>query len=446
MIELLTLLGALFAPLVVLGMDSAQSFYFFAEAAAGRSAQTRIVTAAVQWQFVWGLLISCVAVALSPLLRDWFFADAVPTSSFVVVFAGVWLSQIASSSVEVFRLRREPVRYVSLMLVQGGVTSVATIWFVLWVHLGVLGYFLGAFAGAVAAGAIAWRLLGGYLDLSRWHADWWPRMLRYGVPLVPAALAIYVTGTADRWLISHYRGAAEVGVYAAGAKIALIATLGVETFRKAWWPVAMMAAQREDGPALMRVSARYYFGVGAIVVTLLAAVAQPIVLFAVSSEYSGAYSIIAPLAGSSVLYGAIMVLGIGLWQTKRTKALASALVAAAVSNVILGVLLVPQFGGMGAAMATAAAYLVATVAVGWLAERVWPVSYPVRTLTALLLVTTGAVILIEEAQSNARSAWIIVAYTAIAVATLTFITRGRWTFATRGAPVRSKRSDITDEQ
>ena len=53
--------------------------------------------------------------------------------------------------------------------------------------------------------------------------------------------------TADRWFIQYYHGSDVLGLFAVGAKFSMIITLAVETFRKAWWPIAMEAMHNSDG-------------------------------------------------------------------------------------------------------------------------------------------------------------------------------------------------------
>src|SRR5689334_11808469 len=72
-IEMLTVIASLLSALLVMGMDSAQSFYFFAEKAAGRAAQAQLVGAILQWRLTWGVAIVALATATAPLINRFFF-------------------------------------------------------------------------------------------------------------------------------------------------------------------------------------------------------------------------------------------------------------------------------------------------------------------------------------------------------------------------------------
>ena len=56
-IEMLTAIASFVSALLAMGMDSAQSFYFFEQKDQGRAAQARLVSAILQWRLTWGLAI-----------------------------------------------------------------------------------------------------------------------------------------------------------------------------------------------------------------------------------------------------------------------------------------------------------------------------------------------------------------------------------------------------
>ena len=54
------------------------------------------------------------------------------------------------------------------------------------------------------------------------------------MPLVPAALALWVINFIDREFVIWYKGLAEVGIYSAAVKIASVITFVMIAFRTAW--------------------------------------------------------------------------------------------------------------------------------------------------------------------------------------------------------------------
>src|SRR3712207_9496884 len=73
-------------------------------------------------------------------------------------------------------------------------------------------------------------------------------MQRFGLPLVPAALALIAVNFSDRFFLSHLTDLAEVGLYELGVRVASAMVLLLTAFRTAWpafaYPIADDAEAR----------------------------------------------------------------------------------------------------------------------------------------------------------------------------------------------------------
>jgi O-antigen/teichoic acid export membrane protein len=243
----------------------------------------------------------------------------------------------------------------------------------------------------VGAAAVGWYCAREYLDFRALHTNWWPRLLRFGAPLVPAGMAMYVMNTADRWFIQHYHGEAALGVYAVGAKFALVMALAIETFRKAWWPIAMDAMHSDDGPETFRMIARLFMGVGVAAVVYLAFVSPWLVRWFTTPDFYAGWAVVGVLAWQSLFYGFYLVASAGIWKAEKTPMAMVLMVAAALLNALLNWLFVPAWGGLGAALATALAYLAWIAASLAVSERLWPVGFPLALLAGQIALGAAAV-------------------------------------------------------
>ncbi len=381
-IEMLSVIASFVSALLAMGMDSAQSFYFFEQKARGQAEQARLVTSILQWRLTWGVAIVLAATVAAPLLETMFFSAPLGWSSFAAAFVGTLFAQVMGQSVEVFRLLYRPWPYVLVTLAQSVGAAVLVLVFVLGFDQGIFGYFAGSLLASAGAAAMGWWLARDYLDFGRLQRDWWPRLLRFGAPLVPAGLAMYVMNTADRWFVQHYHGDVALGVYAVGAKFALIVALAIETFRKAWWPIAMDAMHSDDGPETYRTIARMFMGVGVAAVVYLSFLSPWLVGWLTAPAFHAAWPIVGVLAWQSLFYGFYLVASAGIWKAEKTSYSLYLMTGAAVLNLVLNWMLVPAYGGMGAAVATALSYLVWIAAALALSERMWAVGFPVRLLAA----------------------------------------------------------------
>src|SRR4029079_14446392 len=70
-------------------------------------------------------------------------------------------------------------------------------------------------------------------------------MNRFGMPLVPSALALWATNFSDRFFLVKLTDVAEVGLYSIGVQIASGLVLLLTAFR-AGWPAFAYSLQRDE--------------------------------------------------------------------------------------------------------------------------------------------------------------------------------------------------------
>lgn len=424
-IEMLMVLNSFLSAVLVMGMDSAQSFYFFEQKDQGQKAQAGVVTAILQWRITLGSVVVVLSTLLSPLLNKYFFNGQLSWEYFAIAFAGALFAQLMSQSAEVFRLLYRPWSYISITLGQSLGSAAIAITLIVGFGFGVIGFFIGMLSGSALAAIFGWLRIRNYIDFSGWHREWWPKVFKFGAPLVPAALAIYVLNSADRWFISYYHGQDALGLYAVGAKFAMLISMAVATFRQAWWPVAMDAMHGEDGPVLYRTMARLYLGLGSAGIVFLTALSPLLVRWFTACAFHAAYPIVGVLAWHSIFYGFYLIGVGGIWKKEKTLWVAILMGTAALLNIALDAWLVPEYGGMGAALATSLSFLVWIVLTIVISERLWRVGYAFGILGLQVSIGASACFVILQLYDKGSSFWAVapVAAASIIILTVLSVTR-----------------------
>ena len=374
-IEMLMVISSFLASILVMGMDSAQSFYFFKEKAAGKLQQKALVTAILQWRVTWGLGIVLLATMFSPLLSNWLFDGLLNWKIFALAFASALFSTIMGQSAEVFRLLYKPWPYVIIMMISAVSSACFTLMIVIFFQQGVIGYFYGIVLGSLCSAMLGWYWAREYLSFEKLYTSWWPTLLRFGLPLVPAGMGMYVMNTSDRWFIQHYHGADSLGLYAVAAKFALLLALAIETFRKAWWPIAMDAMHSDDGPETFRMIATLFIGLGVSGIILLTLVSPILIEWFTDSRFHSSWNVIGVLAWQSLFYGLFLVISAGIWKAEKTHLMFYLMLIAAAINIGLNYMLVPEWGNIGAALSTSLSFFCWVVIAVFLSEKLWPVKY-----------------------------------------------------------------------
>lgn len=195
----------------------------------------------------------------------------------------------------------------------------------------------------------------------------------YGYPIAASLTLALVLASTDRFLLAAFLDEAAVGAYHAGYSLAnrtldvLFIWLGA-----AGGPALVMALER-GGREALRVAAREQAAIFALVALPAAAglalVARPLTEVMIGEQLRDLAAAITPwialgalLAGATTYYfSQAFTLG------RRTGWLLAAMAVPAGANVALNLLLIPRFGVMGAAWATAASFalgLAVSIAMG----------------------------------------------------------------------------------
>jgi len=186
--------------------------------------------------------------------------------------------------------------------------------------------------------------------------------LNYGAPIAAALVLGLVLSVADRFLIAYFLDEAAVGTYAAGYGVADKSVLLICAWAAmAAAPLVMAAYERGGAPAASEESQgliRTLLLLGVPAATGLALVAGPLSEALIGEAVrEGARQIIPWIAFAGLLNGLIIHYYAEVFHlTHRTGELALLMLIPALSNIALNIVLIPQFGLLGAVAATIASY------------------------------------------------------------------------------------------
>lgn len=384
-IEFMTVIVSLITAIIVLGMDSAQSFFFYEQKKEGKVEQAKVVSSILEWRLIWGTLTILISGLTAPILNNIFFDGKLNWIYFAVAFTQGLFSSLMLQSIEILRLLYRPIPYVIIGLLNSLISASLILIFVIIFKQGILGYFIGNLIASAIVAIIGWYIVRDYINLNKLHTSWWGKLLRFGAPLLPAELAYFAMSTMDRWFIKTYHPADELGFYAVGAKFAIIFTLIIETFRKAWWPIAMDSMHSKDGEYTFRLIGKLYVGVGVGCIILINSIVPWLVKWLTAPAYHGVWPIISILFWQSLFYGFYLIGSAGIWKAKKTYITAYLITGAALINLILNYLLVPKYGGIAAAISTVISYLVWIIVTVIISERLWKVNHNFIIISSILV-------------------------------------------------------------
>lgn len=378
---------------LTLGLDSALWRYFFeAESLDG---QRTVIATAFSTQFA---LCSAAVLALILTADRWAWAvtgQPDQATNVRLAIAGAPFLVSAGTIAAVFRFRFMVLRFNLYALAQFGILAALNIGVILagyanatWlVASTTLAYLLCFLLGL----AIVWRDLG-----LGWSGRLARAMLSFGLPLVPAGIALWSLSLLGRIVVAHLRGPADVALLALASRLTFALTVAFSAFQVAWAPFSLSIAKRPDARQVYADVLTYLLVGGVSLVVGLSVLARPLILLVATPDYLGATPLVPWLGLASVGGAAYYVTTIGASIIKRSPLIAGSLVAAAAANGVASLALVTWFGVEGAAVATFLAFAMSAFLPQHLTRRSFPVPFSLRP--ALLMLLLGIVV----AQIGAR--------------------------------------------
>jgi len=372
-LELITVTSSILIVILNLGMNSAifRSYFNYDE----KEKKQEVISTAFFFCLLEAGVVFAILLTQSSAISNLLFGTDGFTTHIRLMIVTVFFSTAMLVPLAVLRAEERSFRYISLTVSQVVLMLVLNIYFVVVMKLGVLGVLIGtAIAGALVYIAGLASLIGKLKKTFSWNEL--KAMLTFGIPLVPAALANRVLTSADRYLLKYLAGLDEVGLYSLGYRISsIMLVFVVQPFMLAW-PVVMFRVAREEGAKeIYRNVLTYYVLVALWIALALSVFSREIITIIAPPVYHSAYRVVPLLVLSAFFAGAFYVVSVGLNIERKTGYFPLIIGSAALVNIGANYLLIPAFGMIGAAVATAFAQLIVVIATWGISRKYYMVKY-----------------------------------------------------------------------
>lgn len=331
---------------------------------------------AMQTSFSGVLVTSTLGLIAGLLLIDPIsrVLDVNSTLVLIGVF-GLWVTINYDLLTAIYRVEQRPTAFVMFSLANVAVTVSVSLILVLPLDLGARGIILGNFAGTYVVYVLMLYARRHTVGFRLFDRRLLRRMLHYAMPLVPAGLMLWALNLADRFQIQHLASPEALGSFSAASKIALGIMLLIGAFQTAWAPFAHSIIDDAEARQTYRAAFSYWAVVMCWGLVAISAFTPPYVRLTFPAQWWDAEDVVPLLIGGSLLYGAYMIVRIGVNRSGRTHLTPAVAAAAMAVNIGLNFVLIPAWGIVGAGVSTIVGYSV-LVLLAWLnAQAGFPVSY-----------------------------------------------------------------------
>lgn len=297
-----------------------------------------------------------VMLCLSPILK------ITPLNDYQGYFIAYFVVQVFYTALGQFIKGSEDVGHYAL----GGLLNSATviflnILFLVVIKIGLRGYLLSLILGHLVAllyfitSSKAWKKL---LPFSKVDKTLRNEMLAYSCPMILNSVSWWISNSSDKYILTYFCGVSENGIYSVAYKIPNILSIITSLFISAWQISAVEDFNSDESKAFFKSVGNKYIALNIIISGWLVAFSRILATILYANDYYEAWHIspilIAAYAFSTMssFYGTIYT------SAKRTKMLLYSTLLGAGLNIVLNIILIPNFGGTGAAFATFISYMI----------------------------------------------------------------------------------------
>ena len=286
------------------------------------------------------------------------------------------------------RFQDRAARYVRVAFSQVAVGTAAIVVLVVYCGLGLRGVIAGQMIGMlVGVGLASWSLRRWLRGVFDWNML--RRVLAYSLPLLPGIGAQWVYLYAGRLALIHYRGAAELGVYAVALQIAAIMLFLDQAFQLAWEPYFWKVYEHPGSEGMMHRAFRSSVAVPVGAAILVGLSAPEVLRLFTTPGYYRAADLIAIVALAFGFNLCRNIIGLGPTLSGKTIYANVPSYCGAAMYVALLCWLTPQAGALAVALAYALGTLCGIIIAWCITERLHPFHFPVINFLVVVLAGMG---------------------------------------------------------
>ena len=266
-------------------------------------------------------------------------------------------------------------------------------------------FFLGQLIGNIIALLLSLRLLDFRLaDISTISLKKIRPLLRFSLPLIPAAIATYLNSSLDKWTLSIY-SIDNVATYSLAVTISSIIAILISILTSAFLPTSMKIIQLENKVANIKLN--ILLRCFSVLICSAAIIVQFISPFLIGSyvpfEYSASTKIVGILSFSSIWFGYTYFSVLGSWKMGHSRDYSYSVLLGVCINAILNFLLIPRFDIIGASVATSIGMLVICLSSFYLSATRFSYGYSYGKLLVTNMISFSIVLYLSVFQSSFKS-------------------------------------------
>lgn len=233
----------------------------------------------------------------------------------------------------------------------------------------------------------------------KFNSALYKRSLKFGLPFLPAGIALMVLQVIDRPIMLYLTDLHTVGIYQANYRLGTFMMLFVLMFQYAWQPFFMKNSEDENAKELFSKVLTYFTLAGTVILVCLSLFIDKIVTIEILGKsiigkaYWSGLPIVPVVLMAYLFYGMYIIFSAGLYIKEKSGWVPFVSGFAAIVNIGANFLLIPFWGIMGAALATLLSYFVMAAGIYIVSQSMYKINYENKKILVMLIssVILGAI-------------------------------------------------------
>jgi O-antigen/teichoic acid export membrane protein len=349
----------------------------------------------IWFQFILSATVAIIVIVLSPYLVQTFFKEDGKPIYFILPAVTMITNILPAVINNWYRVHRRPVATVVFSVAQTLVTIGLSVLFVIILRWHITGVFAALAISSSLFSLVALQQMHGWLNVKYFSKERLKPMLKYALPFIPAAIAYWLLNSTDSYFLAFFKDKAEVGLFGIGASVASGIVLFTGAFQQAWGPFAFSIMNDDNAKQVYaHVFLLYGYIMGFLAASLLLFAPEVLMLLTAPAYHDAAW--VAGILGYNlVIIGFTYIAVIGTSIAKSTSPYGIAMLFATILTVILDIILIPQFGKEGSAIATVAAQLIVPAYLFYKGDKVYPIPYKYGEVLIAMICMAFVVIMVR---------------------------------------------------
>lgn len=217
------------------------------------------------------------------------------------------------------------------------------------------------------------------------------KILNYSFPILIVGLAGIVNQHIDKILIpflipEENDPMAQLGIYGAAVKIAVLMNMFIQAFRYAFEPFFFSQAKEKNDKKMHADIMKFFIVFGLFIFLGMMLFIDVIKLIIQNAEYHAGFTVVPVILLANLFFGIYFALSMWYKLTDRTRFGAYISLGGSVITIVLNVLLIPVLGYKGSALALLICFFSMAVVSYFLGQKYYPIPYQLKRIGLYFLI------------------------------------------------------------